>query len=227
MADIFDEVNDEIKQEKLENFWKENGTFIIVSVICVILAVGAKSWWVNHKAEQNASRTEALISTLAQEDSSELQALAAQMKGDHKALAQFLAAGLTAEEATTDTELAAAALEYEAIAGESSFEDYYRDLAALLAVGVKAQMEDPDFDALVTEIAPLTTEDSIYRASALELKANLLGAQEKYGEAITAINTLLDMEGYVPAALLSRAEMLKDFYELQATPAQAEKNIEG
>ena len=35
MVDILDEVNDEIQQEKIANFWKENGTFIMISVVLV------------------------------------------------------------------------------------------------------------------------------------------------------------------------------------------------
>ena len=215
MAEIFDEINEEIKQEKLAKFWKENGTFIIVSVVCVILAVGAKSWWIKHKYEQNTSRTAALVKILEQEDPAELSALAEETKGGHKILAELLSAGLLQEGAKTSEGTTKAIKGYEKIAQASSFPSYYRDLAAILAIGLKAEQEGTNLNALITELAPLTKDGATYQASALELKASLLGAQGKFTDAVSTLDVLLSLETRVPASLKARAEMLKEFYSLQ------------
>lgn len=215
MAEIFDEVNEEIKQEKLEKFWQENGLFLIVSVICVVLAVGAKSWWVNHVAEKQASQTEALLQVLDQEDPSQLVTLADSASGDHKILAQFLAAGLTQENAKTADEAKIAIDHYRQIAAHKRTPDYYKDLALILAIGLEAEYGFVQTDDVLKNLAPLAEQGRVYRASALELMANIEGDRKNYAAAIQYAEDILDIKSGISLSVTERAALLKEFYLLQ------------
>ena len=127
----------------------------------------------------------------------------------------MLSAGLLQEGAKTSEGTTKAIKGYEKIAQASSFPSYYRDLAAILAIGLKAEQEGTNLNALITELAPLTKDGATYQASALELKASLLGAQGKFTDAVSTLDVLLSLETRVPASLKARAEMLKEFYSLQ------------
>lgn len=228
MVDIFDEVNDEIRQEKLAQFWKENGRFIILCAIAVVLAVGGKSWWAHYQQDRDISRTSQLVSALNQDDPALLDRFAAESGGDHQLIARLLAAGLTAENATSADETRQAVDTWRNIAADRGQPRAYRDLAMLLAIGQAADLDDADLDRLLTDLEPLTARERTYRASALELMAHLEASRGQYDQAIAHIDSLLnDTERRIPPSLQSRAETLKQYYSLQTHGAETEVQDEG
>lgn len=228
MVDIFDEVNDEIRQEKLANFWKENGTFIIVCVIAVILAVGGKSWWSHYQEDQNIDRTSQLATALQQEDPVLLEDFAEETGGNHQLIARLLSAGLTAENASAAEDTEKAVETWRAVAADRGQDRMYRDLAMLLAVGQQSNLEGADLDALLEDLEPMTANNRPYRASALELMAHLEASRGEYEQAMAHIDNLLEnTERTIPPSLQSRAETLKQYYELQVNNPQAGARDEG
>jgi len=223
MAEILDEINEEVKQEKLEKFWSENGSFIVISVICVILAVGGKSWWVDHKAKQDAERTDQIVMTLEQNDPAMLQAVAQDMKGDQKIIAQLLSAGLLLENAKTAEDRATAVVVYKAVV-ESDAPKLYKELAEILSIGVEAEETNVNTSDLLVRLAPLAKDDAPYRLSALELMLNLEGSNKNYQQALDHADAILATENGVTPEMRSRAEMYKSYYTLQITKTSVEED---
>ncbi len=197
MANILDEIQDEIKQEKIENFWKENGTFLIVGVVLVIAIVGGRSWWMSHEMSRDADRTDALVQAL---NANTIAAHVQEAEGNHETIAGLMAAG--------EMDPADAVARYEQIAEDA--DEVYADMARLMAVGIKAEhhMESPA--ALIEELEPLT-EEGAYQASALELKAFLLADQGEYEQAIAALNQISELPA--AASFEGRTSILKQYYE--------------
>lgn len=227
MVDIFDEVNDEIREEKLANFWKENGTFIIICVITVIVAVGGKSWWVNYKAEQNINRTGQLSAALNQENPAVLAEFGEKTKGHHQMLARLLSAGLLQENAETAEDRATAVEIWRKVAENRDNPRVYRDLAGLLATAQAADLGAADLDALLTDLEPLTAENRPLRASALELMAHLEASRGAYDKATAHIDRLLESTGNIPPSLRERAEALKEYYAFRTGGEKAVDKNEG
>jgi len=192
-----DEIKDEIQQEKIQNFWKENGTFLVVGVILVIAIVGGRSWWMAHEISRDSDRTAALVSAL---NTNALDTHVEEAEGAHATIAGLMAAG------TMDP--ADAVARYEQIAENG--EDIYADMARLMAVGIKAEHHLETPQALIEELEPLTTGGA-YQASALELKAFLQADQGLYEEAISSLNEIQDLPA--AASFEGRTSILKQYYE--------------
>ena len=221
MADILDEVNDEIRQEKIANFWKDHGTFIVICVIAVIVAVAGKSWWMHHQAEQNRTHTGEMIAAINSGSPQEMEKFINSGDGAHQMLARLIAAG-------EGEDTAKAVKMYRDVAADSSNPDYYRDLAMLLAVGKAADMDDADTAALINDLKPLTEKGRTYRPSALELTAHLEAGRGDYKLATEHLQALLNnTDMNVPPSLRARAEMLVEYYALQAGKPAAAKKTEG
>ena len=212
MVDIVDEVNDEIKQQKLEAFWKENGAFIVICVICVIVAVAGKSWWVNHKATQNIERTSALITTMVeQENVAPLVALADDLGGSQETIARFLAAGLTLNDGD---DLGTAIAQYDAIAENSNLGEAYVDLAVLLGASARIEQGGDAVGVAESSLNGLVDSNSFYRHSARELLAVLKADAGDFISAVTILETAMN-DAALPGTMRARLQALHGIYTVR------------
>lgn len=77
MADFIDEVNDELRHERVMQFWKKAGGYFIVGAIIVIAATAGNVLWKNHKETQNEASTALLIQADEVRDAKEWEKAAA------------------------------------------------------------------------------------------------------------------------------------------------------
>ncbi len=206
MVDILDEVKDEIEQEKIQNFWKENGTFIIVTVALVISIVGGRAFWTDYKFERDAERTSAMIQAMETEH---LADYTIEAEGAHAAISNMLAVS----DEMTDRDGQIAYLQ--SIADNGDFDEIYRDMAALKAIGLRAEDNASDKSALIDQLEPLTEDDRPFRASAIELKAFLLAGLNKHDEAIALLDDMLEDAENLPPQFQARMETLRAYYTSQ------------
>jgi hypothetical protein len=61
LSDIFREVEEEVRREKLQKLWKAYGDYIIAVGILVLAAVGGFELWQRHEAGERAKAADALI----------------------------------------------------------------------------------------------------------------------------------------------------------------------
>jgi hypothetical protein len=171
VADIFQEVDEEVRRERLEKLWRRYGNLVIAACILVVVAVGAwrgYEWWQDKKAAESGAAFEAAV-TLAeagkhQEAEAAFAKLAADGSAGYRPLARLREA---AELAHTDK--AAAVKAYDEIAADKSAGQVIDELAALRAGFLL--VDTAPYSEIRTRLEPLTGADKTFRHSARELLA--------------------------------------------------------
>ena len=170
MTDIFHEVEEEVRRERLEKIWKEYGDYIIGAVALIIMAVAAFELWRVYEQKQRTKASEGYLAATQIMQSGQA-AYAAQIfaqiartapSGYAKvARVQEADALLTGSKRTE-----AIALYREIIAGNDP------ELAAVgrihLAWALVGQVPRPEIDAL---LAPLSAPGNAWSAMAREILA--------------------------------------------------------
>jgi hypothetical protein len=166
VADIFNEVDEELRADQARQFWKKHGNLVIGGALVVVLAAAA--WWGwqlytnRHQQEQSVAFVEALQALQKDaKDTAQLDVIAGQ-SGGYSALARFqLAASATA------TDPAKAADLLSTIAQDNNLDAAMRGMAAIQAGQLKLQVNKPQ-DAIQV-VQPYTLAGNAYRFSALEI----------------------------------------------------------
>jgi hypothetical protein len=207
VADIFQEVDEEVRREQLKKLWERYQNYVITLAVVILLAVGgwrAYDWWETKKAAEAGTAFENAIELSEQGKHTEAAAafskLAADSPATYRALALVRAA---AELAPTDPKGAIDA--YDKIAADSAMPPVLRDLAQLRAGALS--IDNGSFAQVQARLDPLTGADHVFRHTARELLA--LAAWRAGDKA--AAKRLIDMvtaDPETPADERSRVQML-------------------
>jgi hypothetical protein len=209
VADIFQEVDEEVRREKLQQLWTRYGNLIIAACVLVVVAVGAwrgYEWWQMKKAGESGAAFENAV-TLAeagkhQEAEAAFAKLAADGSAGYRALARLREA---AELAQTDRPAAVKA--YDEIAADGRVGSVIQELAGVRA-GILLVDTAPYAD-IRQRLEPLTGADKTFRHTARELlalsawKAGDMTAAKQWADMITT-------DPQSPQATRSRAEVLTE-----------------
>ena len=209
MADIFQEVDEEVRRERLEKLWKQYGNYFIALCILIVAAVGAwrgYEWWQNKKAVESGAAFEAAM-TLAeagkhQEAETAFAKLAADGSVGYRPLSRLREAGELAH-----TDKTAAIKAYDQIAADKSAGQVVQDLAALRSGFLL--VDTAPYAEIRARLEPLAGADKTFRHSARELLA--LSAW-KSGD-MTAARQWADMmitDPQTPQGTRTRAEVLSE-----------------
>ncbi len=206
---IFREIDEELRQEHYAKLWKSYGSYIIGAALALVISVAGYQGWRAYdlKTRQADGEKFALAMGLPQGAKSDKarQAfldLAAKAGSGYAMLAKFQDAALLAESGR-DVDAAAA---YRDLAGDSSIDAVYRDLALLL--GVMNEMnagKGGDRKELARRLAPLTADNNPWRFTARELTAVLA---YRAGDATRAreLYSALSNDAFAPQGLRKRAQ---------------------
>jgi len=171
VSDIFQEVDEEVRREKLQQLWERHSNLIVALALLVVLAVGGwrgYDWWENKKAAESGEAFEAALNLAEGGKREEARAAFAKLAQDgnsgYRTLARFREA---AELAKTDPAGAAAA--YNALANDSSLGRTLEDLAAIR--GGMILVDTAPLADLAAKLEPLTAADRPFRHTARELLA--------------------------------------------------------
>ena len=207
MSDIFREVDEEVRREKLQQIWERHSGLIIAVAVLVVLAVAGwrgYEWWEAKKSAESGTQFEAAIALAESGKHAEAQAafarIAAEGSSGYRMLARLREA---AELGRTDQ--AAAVKAYDALAADSSLGRPLQDLAIVRA-GLLL-VDTASLADLNTRLEPLTSADRTFRHTARELLA--LGAW-RTGD-LTAAKRWFDMitaDTDTPAGTRARIDVL-------------------
>lgn len=171
MADIFQEVDEEVRREQFKKLWDKYGIYVLAVAVFVVAGVGAwraYEWWQVKKAAEASTKFEMAVLLSEQGKHEEAQQAFARLATEgtpgYRVLARFREA---AELADRDPKTAVGA--YDAIAGDSSVGQPLQDLAALRA-GLLLVDAAP-FDELTRRMEPLSGSGAPFRHTARELLA--------------------------------------------------------
>jgi hypothetical protein len=209
VADIFQEVDEEVRREQLKKLWQRYGNLVIAGCILLIIGVAAwrgYDWWQTKKAAESGAAFEAAVSLAEtgkhQEAEAAFAKLAADGSGGYRSLARLREA---AELVSTDRNAAVQA--YDQIAADNSVGKTIQDLAAVRA-GMLL-VDTAPYDQMRQRLEPLTASDRAFRYSARELlalsawKAGDMAAARQWTDMIVT-------DPQTPPSTRSRAEVLSE-----------------
>ncbi len=169
MADIFNEVDEEVRREQLKKLWDRYSAYIGAAAIVVVLLAAAwrgYEWWQGKKAAEAGSAFQAAMAL--SEDGKHAEAEAAFAKiaesgaSGYRDIARLREA---AELAQHDPKAAVA--EYDELAADGRLPQTLRDLAALRSGYVL--VDTASYDDLRGRLEALTAPDRTFHNSAREL----------------------------------------------------------
>lgn len=207
MADIFNEVDEEVRRERLQKLWERYSIYIIAVAILVVAAISAwraYEWWVAKQAAAAGAQFEQAL-TLSQQgkhtDAEQAFAkIAADAPAGYRMLARFRAAAELGQSKPTDAVKA-----YDQIAADGSLGQTLQDLANLRA-GMLLVDSSP-LAEMRRRLEPLTEPGRSFRASARELLA-LSAWHNRDADAARKYIDLITADAETPPGVRARAEVL-------------------
>jgi hypothetical protein len=207
VADIFQEVDEEVRRERLKKLWDRYGNYAVAACLLLIVAIAAwrgYDWWESKKAAAAGTAFEHAVALADAGKHQEAEAAFAKLATDGTAGYRLLARLREAAEiARTDPK--AAVKVYDEVAAANSGGLAFRDLATLRAGFLL--VDTAPYADMRARLEPLTAADRPFRFSARELlalsawKSGDISAARKWTDMIAA-----DPEA--PQGARSRAEIL-------------------
>lgn len=190
MADIFREIDEEVRRDKAAALWKKYGSaFVVVAAIAVLGMAGWQYW--QHREHQSSqvvgARLEAALKSSRDGNGAEaetiLKELADSAPAGYRQIARFR---LAAETAKRDAATGATA--FDVLANDGSLDPLYKDLARLRAGILRVDLVP--YAEVRTALEPLATPQGVWRHTAREmlgiaaLKANQFDDAGRWFDAI-------------------------------------------
>jgi hypothetical protein len=209
VADIFQEVNEEVRREQLHKLWQRYGNYLFALCILVIVAVGAwrgYEWWQAKQAGQAGAAFEAAVLLAEAGKHPEAETAFAKVAADGTASYRVLARLREASElAHTDSK--GAVKDYDEIAADKGAGQVIQDLAAVRAGFLLVDVAP--FSEIRQRLEPLTGPERTFRHSARELlalsawKAGDMTAARQWTDTIMT-------DSQSPTGTRNRAEILSE-----------------
>ncbi len=215
MADIFDEVSEELRQDQILQIWKKYSkyiiTFLAFSILCIFSYQGYNIW---NKKKLTASSEEFFnalenLDNKKFEDSFKIFSKSSLEQNDgYKILSIF---GL-AESNFKKGNNAEMVLNYKSIFEDSNFDIYYQQLARILSV---MRDNNSSFDQLRDRLIPILKSPSKLQILAAELEIVLYIRFKKMDEAIKSLKILLNRTD-ITLEQKSRLSLINKVYSAHA-----------
>ena len=207
MSDIFHEVDEEVRRERLNKLWERYGNLLVAAAVVVVAGIAGwrgYGWWEAKKAAESGAAFQTAMSLSEAGKHSEAEVDFAKIAGSgtsgYRNLARLRAA---AELAEIDPKAATGA--YDKIAADGAVGPVLADLASLRAGGLL--IDAGAFDDARTKLEPLTGSDRVFHHTAREF---LVLAAWRAGDT-TQAKRWIDMimtDAQTPPATRTRVEML-------------------
>ena len=202
MADIIDEINEEIKQERMKALFAKYGKIIIGFAAAVVAVVVAIQGYGMYQFSVKAQAAKAYFDALGQDEiGAALGDASGELAGGYGMLAEFVKA---AEQVSLDNKDAAYDI-YASLASDSQIAPIYRNFAAMQAV-INAPA-DIATDALASLVRPISQTSGPTQGLALELMADLALRDGDVAGAAAHLEAIAELQD-IPNGLRQRAATL-------------------
>lgn len=215
--DLIHEVEESLKQERMEKLWKEYGSYVIAACVLAVLFTAAISGWRTYNVKANTADTAAVLYALDQENKAQAVSTMLEtedLRGGQEAVARLTAAGLLIRE----DKPAEALTHYRAVAANGDVPEMFRELARYLAVRT-AWTLDSDGDkaqVLLDELSPvIANEGSSWKYHARVLAAMINAADLQNYQAARDMLVPVREEKNLPLSLIQTARALDQVYQEQ------------
>ena len=208
MADIFQEVDEDVRRDKAMALWRKYGSYVIIACVAIVIGTAGRVGWRAYKADQQAEESGRYViaaQLLEKGDTAgaiaSFQSLAADANTGYRVIARFQVATAKFKAGDKDGALAV----YDGIAADDGMDSIFRDLARLQAVMLL--VDDGALDDLNRRLTPLLADGSPWRYSALEMQAVLKHREGDAAGARAAFKALSEDAG-APAGMRRRATQM-------------------
>jgi hypothetical protein len=208
MTDIFDEVGEDLRRDRLKRMWQQYSPLVYGAAFLIV--AGTASYEGYHAWTTNRANTagDAFVTVLASAKADDhlgiansLSAYQSSAPSQYALLARFRIASEHAATGEIDNALAV----FEAIANDSSVSQQFRDLAAVRAAVIAIDRED--LDKIKDRVSAFANDISPWRFAAREVIALAAVKVQNWAEATTAARKLVD-DPATPSDTRTRAQML-------------------
>ncbi len=207
MADIFHEVDEEVRRDQLKRLWDRYSIYLIAAAVLIVAGIGAwrgYEYWVAKKAAIAGSAFESAVTLSEQGKNAEAEAafasVVAQAPDGYRLLARFRAAAAIAADKPADAVKA-----YDDLAADTSLGATWQDIAGIRA-GLLLVDSAPLAD-MRRRLDPLAEPGRTFRHTSRELLA--LSAWRNHDAA--AARRYIDMiagDGETPPGTRARIDVL-------------------
>jgi hypothetical protein len=178
------EVDEELRRDEMVAFGRRYGTWIAVLVVLFLVVLGGSLWWRHHKEAVAGSQGEQFQTALDSIGSGNTKAadptlatLARSSHDGYRAMAEFSQADILLKK----NDLKGAIAKFAAIAGDTSLDSPFRDLALIRQTSAEYDSLDPQ--KVIDRLKPLAVKGNPWFGSAGEMVAMAYLQQNKQAEA--------------------------------------------
>ena len=191
MADIFDEVSEELKHDKLIQTWKKYSKVIVTVVLIIIISIvsyQAYITWNKKKIESISEQYFEALEIFEKKNFSSSKKLFLKNIDDHKDGYKMLSLFGLAESNFKKGNIDEMILNYKKIYNDKNIDVYYRNLSRILSI---MKDDKSSFDQQKLLLNPILNSPSRLQILAAELEIILYIKFNKINEAKKALDSLL------------------------------------
>lgn len=218
MADIFNEVDEALKQEKAQKLWAAYGPTIILAAVLLVLSTAATTAYKSWDAGRDGEETTRLIEALEGESTlADLEIFSQNTRSGHKAVSLLTAAGLH----TDKGEFAKGAALYKQLFEEGKGPSNLLELSRILYVrAILSSQEETKATPLLDVLTPVLAHDKSPWIWQARLDAALIEMhlQQNAEAALKHLAPFKDAEN-IPPSLADKATNLRQLYASQKESA--------
>jgi hypothetical protein len=211
VSDIFSEVDEEVRRERLKKLWERYGVLVIAACVLLVAAVAGwrtYEWYQAKKAAEAGAAFEAAVVLAEQGKSKEaveaFRKLEAEGTPSYRMLAKLREAGQLAQSDLQDDRKQAIAL-YDQLAGDTGLGRTMQDFAAVRAALIL--LDTASYDDMRARLEPLTAPDRTFRHSARATLA-LSAWRAKNPTAMQRWTDMILADAETPAGTRGQIQML-------------------
>ena len=215
MADIFDEVSEELKQDQLIQIWKRYSKLIITFILLIIISLvsyQAYITWNKKKIEAMSEQYFQALKELGDKNYSKSHSLFLKNSQNDKSGYGILSIFGLAESNYQNGKIDEMILNYQTIYDDENIDIYYRNLSRILSV-LKDNKSSFNQQKLLLE--PILNSPSKLQILAAELEIMLFIKFDKIKKAQTALNVLLKRSD-ISFEQKNRLELINKIYNNNA-----------
>jgi len=211
VADIIDEIQQDIKDERFVKLWKEYGNYAIGLAVAVVLGTAGSVWWkdsVNAKSEAQGSKLFAAVVQTQEGKTAEALDAYSSVEQEGTPVAVAIASLKRASLLVQEGEIEDAIAVYDQVSKSQKAPSEFKELADLLYLNtlINSSSFDKEVD-VEARLENLTRQGAPWRYSALELSAFYAfgkGDKKRAGELFES----LAKEELAPVRIRDRANEL-------------------
>ena len=215
MADIFDEVSEELKQDQLIKLWKKYSKLIIILILFIIISLvsyQAYIIWDKKKIEAISEQYFQALEKLEDKNYSKSHSLFLNNSQTNESGYSILSLFGLAETNYQNGKIDEMILNYKTIYDDESIDIYYRNLSRILSV---LKDNSSSFDQQKLLLEPILRSPNLLQIIAAELEVLLLIKFDKIKEAKKALDVLLNRSD-ISFEQKNRLELINKIYKNNA-----------